>query len=258
MDGFVMDDVSKRAVDVLRAVDGRFYIDMIDPLEVGIAKAVDVDDDGVLIHFEGDLWYLMALSESRAVGLAQLVSRFKKPDEMVCTHQALGNGSVSEILGGIKCETPCAVGVLMRDEPFEIDYKDMEFRPARMDDAEEVWHHYGMIKDSPDGVEYAKERIASGKLWCGFVKGRMVGFIGKHHEETMGMLEVFPEYRRHGYGNILIKSLCNQIIAEGRIPYCHIFEDNEASLNMQRHLGMWLSCDSVDNPDDSRRVYWMG
>ena len=253
-----MDGVSRKAVDVLRSTDERFYIDMIDPLEIGIAKAFEVHDDGVLIHFPDDLWYIMALTENRAALLAQVVRENKKRTEMVCTHQALGNDIVSEILGGIKCETPCVVGALFRKEPFEIDYKDMEFRPASLVDAGDVWHHYTIMKDSPEGFDYAQERIAAGKVWGGYVNGRMIGFIGKHHEETMGMLEVFPEYRRHGYGNILIKSLCNLIIAEGRIPYCHIYEDNEASLNMQRHLGMWLSCDGSDNVDTARRIYWMG
>ena len=66
MDNCNMDDVSKEAVDVLRTADERFYIDMIDPLEIGIAHAVEVHDDGVLIYFPDDLWYIMALTEDRA------------------------------------------------------------------------------------------------------------------------------------------------------------------------------------------------
>ena len=257
MDNCNMDHVSKEAVDVLRTADERFYIDMIDPLEIGIAHAVEVHDDGVLIYFPDDLWYIMALTEDRAAQLAQVVRKNRKRTEMVCTHQTLGNDVVSDVLGGLTCEKPCVVGTLSRREPFEIDYKNLEFRQASLSDAGDVWHHYTIMKDSPEGFDYAQERIAAGKVWGGYVNGRMIGFIGKHHEETIGMLEVFPEYRRHGYGNILIKSLCNLIMEEGRIPYCHIYEDNEASLNMQRHLGMWLSCDETDNVDSSRRIYWM-
>ena len=33
-----------------------------------------------------------------------------------------------------------------------------------------------------------------------FVDGQLAGFVGEHSEGSMGMLEIFPAYRRRGLG----------------------------------------------------------
>ena len=54
----------------------------------------------------------------------------------------------------------------------------------------------------------------------------------------MGMLEVFPEARRRGYAQALEAALIDTFMAAGRIPYCHVALDNEASKALQRKLGL--------------------
>lgn len=243
-----MEGVCKKAIDVLRRADERFYIDMIDPLEVGKAEAVEANEDGVLIHFEDDLWYYMARTAVRAEEMAGTIARFKRPGEMVCAHDRVGIEQVSRALEGIWYKVPCYVGALFRKEPFELPGR-LEFRKLTLADAPVVWKHYTMIKEDPDGLAFAKERIEAGAVYGGYDDGELVGFIGKHSEETMGMLEVFPRFRRRGYGEELEKLLCNEIISQGRVPCCHILENNVASLSLQERLGLWLS--------DCRRVYWM-
>ena len=81
-----------------------------------------------------------------------------------------------------------------------------------------------------------------------FVGGALAGFIGTHAEGSMGMLEIFPEYRRRGLGCALEAGLIRRLLERGEIPFCQVIEGNEASMRLQEKLGMTFS----DEP-----VYWM-
>lgn len=86
-------------------------------------------------------------------------------------------------------------------------------------------------------------------LFGGFHNGELVGFIGEHPEGSIGILEVLPEYRRHGYAYDLESFMIDRHFNQGKIPFAQIFTDNEKSLSLQRKLGMtqaeqscfWLS-----------------
>ena len=86
-------------------------------------------------------------------------------------------------------------------------------------------------------------------LFGGFHNGKLVGFIGEHPEGSIGILEVLPEYRRHGYAYDLESFMIDRHFNQGKIPFAQIFTDNEKSLSLQRKLGMtqaeqscfWLS-----------------
>lgn len=83
------------------------------------------------------------------------------------------------------------------------------------------------------------ERLAAGVVRGGFdASGRMVGFIGEHEEASMGMLEVFPEARRHGYAQALEAALIADLLEHGRVPYCHVAPENRASQALQTKLGL--------------------
>ena len=81
-----------------------------------------------------------------------------------------------------------------------------------------------------------------------FLNGILAGFIGTHHEGSMGMLEIFPEYRRLGLGYALESALIRRLMEQGAIPYCQVYEGNEASLRLQRKLGLTFS---------DEFVYWL-
>lgn len=72
-----------------------------------------------------------------------------------------------------------------------------------------------------------------------------VGYIGQHPEGSMGLLYIFPEYRRHGYAEELERFQINEIVSQGRTPYAHIIEDNEKSLALQKKLGAIFADDKI-------------
>ena len=67
-----------------------------------------------------------------------------------------------------------------------------------------------------------------------------VGFIGRHMEDSMGLLFVRPEYRGLGIAVKLECFMIGEMLRLGLTPYCHVIVGNEASMNLQRAIGMEL------------------
>lgn len=83
------------------------------------------------------------------------------------------------------------------------------------------------------------DHIERGWLRGGYdCRGDLVGFIGEHDEGSMGMLEVFPDHRRCGYARALEAALMEDLLLQGRVPYCHVDPANEASKALQEKLGL--------------------
>ena len=70
------------------------------------------------------------------------------------------------------------------------------------------------------------------------VDGKLAGFIGRHNDGSMGMLEVFDTFRRRGIGQELEKFLIGYIMTFMRVPHCDVYLDNPASLALQEKLGL--------------------
>ncbi|MCD7862384.1 MAG: GNAT family N-acetyltransferase [Lachnospiraceae bacterium] len=69
-------------------------------------------------------------------------------------------------------------------------------------------------------------------------EARLAGFIDTHSEGALGMLQVRPPYRGRGIAVALESFMINQALGRDEIPFGHIFEGNEASLQLQRKLGL--------------------
>ena len=80
--------------------------------------------------------------------------------------------------------------------------------------------------------------LAEGVVLGGFERGRLVGFVGEHPEGSMGMLEVFEEARRRGWGRALAGAKIRQVLAAGRTPWAEVWPDNDASLALLRSMGL--------------------
>ena len=68
--------------------------------------------------------------------------------------------------------------------------------------------------------------------------GKLVGFIGRHDDGSMGMLEIFEQARRRGIGSALERFLITYIMTFGRTPFCDVYTDNPESMALQRKLGL--------------------
>ncbi len=143
--------------------------------------------------------------------------------------------------------------VSKQTECFQIAYlgKDLptlsgalRFQRAEREEIETIKQNYSL--ESPENIE---RLAAAGVLACAFdQEENFVGFIGEHPEGSMGMLHVFPQYRRRGYAEEIEKYLCRRYLSEGRVPYGHVITDNAASLALQKKLG----CEVAD-----KKIYWL-
>lgn len=107
-----------------------------------------------------------------------------------------------------------------------------DIRPLTMEYAQRAGVQYHQR------MEYVAERIQAGQMWGLFAQGALAGFIGLHTEGAMGMLEVFPQYRHRGYGYTLEAFLIAWHLERNWVPYCHVVDGNEASIHLQKRLGL--------------------
>lgn len=112
--------------------------------------------------------------------------------------------------------------------------------------AQTVVEHYHLV-DEPD---YIMDRLKKGALYGAFYAeqdeeelspDRLLGFIGYHEEGSIGMLEVFPEYKKRGLAMALETYMLNLTLERGWIPYGQIIVGNEASMALQQKLGLCIS-----------------
>ncbi len=109
-------------------------------------------------------------------------------------------------------------------------------RPLKAEDAAEAARYYHLFDDP---LPYLRGRAEAGALWGHFTaEGRLAGFLGIHSEGSMGMLEVVPEFRRHGIAQALEAALIRLHLERGWLPYCFVAPDNVPSLSLQAKLGL--------------------
>lgn len=83
-----------------------------------------------------------------------------------------------------------------------------------------------------------KTAIEKRGMFGAYVDGSLAGFIGIHSELSMGMLEVFPEYRKRGIGSSLLKKDINYCLSNGVTPFCHVVYGNENSYRLCSKIGV--------------------
>ena len=114
--------------------------------------------------------------------------------------------------------------------------KEIEIRQLDISYTEEILAHYHLGSE-----EYIKERLLNGCMFGAFVEGKMAGFIGTHIEGSIGMLEVYEEYRRRGIAESLESYIINTRLSKGLLPYGDIIVGNEPSFGLQRKLGLKIT-----------------
>ena len=134
---------------------------------------------------------------------------------------------------GFTGENPCSQWTYVSERPPMQTPHDI--RPLTPEYAQQAAAHYHLVDNS---LSYLHKRIAAGRMWGLFEDGSLAGFIGIHSEGAIGMLEILPEYRRKGYGYALEAFLIDWHLQRGWHPYCHVVDGNEASLHLQKRLGM--------------------
>ena len=197
-----------------------------EPLRLGRAAVRYAGEDGVLLQMRRDGAFFAA---PRSAEAARRMAPLVAGAPLVALHDARLAGNL--VPGG--AVYPYQVWVYESPEPAPVAGA-LAIRPLSVAHAPLIVERYHLLE--PEAVYDHLER---GWIYGGFNReGTLVGFIGEHDEATMGMLEVFPEFRRRGYAAELEGALINRFRAEGRRVYCHVAPDNAVSQGLQRKLGL--------------------
>lgn len=223
------------AVKLLVKHDRLGYVDMWEPLEKGDAEVLHSSDAGVLARFENGSVFSALFDSSAAEYLASLI-----PDDCdkVEIHEKAMERYILDL--GFESLTPCSLYVYDKTEPVSLaGYETFIMDTSYLDT---VVKHYHLFTDIP----YFLDRLERG-YFMGILKaGHLAGFISRHPEGAMGMLEIFPEARRCGLAYELEGAYINAMLHEGRIPYCNVVNGNLASERLQTRLGLVKVSDSTD------------
>lgn len=171
---------------------------------------VSVEDNIILDHFVKDIKHInsciLALRESNIEYLESIT----QPKRSVPCYQMVYTGKPYQyqLMEGLTIKA------------LDISYLDI------------VTDNYSLKLDR----EYLEDRLKSNSIYGAFYNGILAGFAGRHDEGAMGLLEVFPSYRRLGIATALEHYMINLVLSIGETPYAHIIVTNQASLHLQEHF----------------------
>ena len=97
-----------------------------------------------------------------------------------------------------------------------------------------------------ENVKEVEESFKENNILGYYENGKLIGFVGRHIDHSIGMLYVKEEFRRKGYGSIILKLTYS--FFEDQIPFTHIIVDNIASLNLHKKIGCHFG---------KKYVYWL-
>ncbi|MBR0426054.1 MAG: GNAT family N-acetyltransferase [Clostridia bacterium] len=207
-------------------------IDLIEMLRRGRAGVRYLSDHACLLEGAGRTGYVLLACDDPASGQEALRS-MEAPYRLVVAHGRAAWDAVKRERPSFDCKRPCHLAYYPGKEPQPVP-KACTIAPYPIERLDAVLAHYDNVNDPA----YIVGRIEAGELFAGYYDGELCGFIGFHDDGSMGMLEVFEPFRRLHIGYALEQNLINIALSRGWVPYCHIFEGNEPSLNLQKKLGL--------------------
>ncbi len=227
--------VKKEALVKALSKNKRNHIHMMESLSRGKAEIIYAKGKDVLLYdFSSRICMISAETPESGERLASMIP--EDTTMMISSQEFINSFVVRDLEMRIYCA--CYLACYTKREPLPVKHKDI--RMLSFADIDYVTKNYHM--GSP---AYIKERIQSKNMYGAYVEDTLVGFIGMHDDGSMGMLFVQEEYRGKGIGGSLESYMINKQRECGYIPYAYVIVENEASMQLQEHLGLYLSKEMV-------------
>ena len=219
--------MKEKALEFLNK-DYLLNVDMIECIRRDICRILYASDKAVLIVADSG-WVHMLSCEDRELGL-ELIKTHQPP--WVVLHQMDMREAVAGL--GYRIGDQCWQSAYTKTTPMEETLADIRRLDRRF------------LKRIADNYELADEEgiaalLDAGVIYGAFAGGELAGFIGRHEEGSVGLLFVFPEFRRMGIAEALERNYVNRELAEGNVAYGQIFVGNTPSRQLQEKLGMDFS-----------------
>ena len=213
-------------------IDGIDYLGIDRVLKRGSGEIIAETDHALLVR-DRVSEALMLACEDAAAGLA-LLDRHAGSDcgLLMVSDYALGLMAFERY--GFSEKLECYQVAYYGEKPSANNR--LTVRTADEHDLPMLTETYHLI--SPEEMEKVVRR---GSILLGYEGDRMVGFIDEHLEGSIGLLYIFPEYRRRGFGAELQTHYIVKAMEDGYIPFGQVEKGNLNSLKLQQKIGMTRS-----------------
>lgn len=205
-------------------------IDMLEPLRRETADILYAGDDGVILYERNSEACMISMQNTENFSPLLYCNKYR----LFAVHQKSIAKQIRQ-KGGFLHDLEVYQASYQKKQPFEDRFSDIQVLNHSYTD--QINQNYSMM----DNRQYIDTLIEKDHLWGIFDHGTLAGFIGEHLEGSMGLLEVFPEFQRKGYGYRLETFLINHFLLQDETPFCQVATDNTASLSLQKKIGMDIS-----------------
>lgn len=224
--------------------DPVLYLDLTESVRRGEGRVLGAAPHGALVAFNNLIdgpasRYTMFADDERTA--QTLLTLLPANPGFVCVHEDFYWDQLERRFGFSKLRPCQQVGWLRTVSPAEPE-TGAKIRRLEAANLPAVCASYQL-----EGEEYLSWLISRGELYGAFEGETLMGFIGRHAEGIIGLLEVLPQYRRRGLGRQLQAHMIGLELSRNRVPYGQVFLDNDASLALQHSMGMNCSMG---------RLYW--
>lgn len=211
------------------------HIAMLESIRRGTAEILAASEEGVLLLDKSSNVHMVAAASAEKG--KELIDCITDCYQLVLCQEELVPYASEKF--GLHTLFPCKKVARFSREKVELaaDLRIERADTERLAHIKEVYHTI-----PPEEVDEISRR---GNLFCAFAGEDFVGFSGNHLDGSLGLLDIFPEYRRRGYGEALERFMINYIIDKGDTPYGEIVIGNEASEKLQRKLGFEISEETI-------------
>lgn len=225
--------------------DPVLYLDLTETVRRGESRVIAALPHGALAAFRNyekngqDLGFTMFADDLET---AQALLALIPPEPgFITVHEELYRDELEKRFGFTRLN-PCWQLGWLRPTPPPLPDTAADIRQLDQSHLPTVLANYTLTDE-----EYLSGLITRGELYGAFDGDALLAFIGRHAEGSVGLLEVLPPYRRRGLATLLQSYMIGLELSRGRVPYGQVFDGNDASLALQRSLGMTSSIG---------RLYW--
>ena len=215
------------------------HMDIIVPIKRNTAEIIYSGTDGVVIKETKSGAYLMALdSYKKALDIFHKLDNsylYSVKNKDLATY-IMDKTRLCDLMEANQF-TYLKQEKLKNDDILQIKELDETYKDI-------IISHYTGVSDP----SYIIERIENKELYGGFFEEKFCAFIGFHAEGSMGMLYVFPEFRKKGFATKMQIYMTNLMLDMGLTPFNQVEIYNTNSRNLQEKLGFEMS---------EEKVYWI-
>lgn len=205
-------------------------VSLLEPMRTESADVLYADESCVFLKDKASDVYSI---QTEDLPLAEKLLREHPIKVLVAHNRKLSEFALKSL--GFSDPVPCYQGVYLGEwKPLPVR-EGVSFRLMREDEVDEACSMYHFDRES------ALRHIRMGYVYGGYDEEGIAGMIGMHLQGSMGLLYIKERARRRGYAELLESFLIDTLLEKKLVPYCHVVEGNEASLSLQRKLGLKLT-----------------